>query len=287
MSYPQPNFDLAANGQFRQFRLKTTVESPGDIYEFTQAGMSFALGPDSDFSEVSLWYYDPLAQNESLLNKTVLTPGRYSSDRIQADIAQRYPIAKIGNTSTPGQPGGRGRILCAAANKYDSTFLPWMINAANAGTIQANDVIQYHKPVLDVIGFFGQQPSFVPARADKEINIQQGLFAVYPALAQEWHIIPIFGRKTVSVQCLNGGASPYDLSVYLASLAAGSGSGTALASPKKHVQVLKTTLTIPAAECRSTELDVQDTGMWDLLIIKFSSSTSTDRVCRIRMSDNT
>lgn len=287
MSYPQPNFDLAANGQARQFRLKTTVESPGDIYEFTQAGMSFALGPESDFSEVNLWYFDPLAQNNSKLSKTTITPGRFSSDRIQASISERYPIAKIGNTASPGQPGGRGRILCAGANKYDSTFLPFMVDSSNAGTIQNNDVINYHKPVLDVIGFFGQQPSFSPLRADKEINIQQGLSNFYPPGASEWHIIPIFGRKTVSIQFFNGGGPSVTLNAYLASLAAGSGSGTSFSSPKKHVQVLKGSITCTAGVSGYTDIDALDAGMWDLLILKFSSIISVDRVCRVRMSDNT
>lgn len=286
MSYPQPNFDLAANGQFRQFRLKTTVESPGDIYEFTQAGMSFALGPESDFSEVNLWYFDPLAQNNSKLNKTTITPGRYSSDRIQASVAERYPIAKIGNTASPGQPGGRGRILCAGANKYDSTFLPYGNPAT--GTIQPNDIINYHKPVLDVIGFFGQQPSFSPLRADKEINIQQGLFGFYPAGASEWHVIPIYGRRLITVQFFNGDPVSENVYLYLASLASGSGSGTNFTSPKKHTQKLVATLTAGYTQTDSAVISSQVNGQWDLLLIKFANSTaSTDRVCRIRLSDNT
>ena len=77
MSYPQPSADQYAIKGYQFFRLNTLLTSPGDIYQSQQSGHAFAIGPESDISNVNVAYFDDQVPN--FMAQTVISPQRASA----------------------------------------------------------------------------------------------------------------------------------------------------------------------------------------------------------------
>lgn len=179
MSYPQPSSDQYAIKGVQFFRLLTELTSPGDIYESAQSGHAFALGPQSDISNVIVAYFD--AQVETFVNVTAIGPRRSFVGRIDARNDARYA------------PSNRpGRIYLFPADLFDPTYQP-------SGFAPDTQTVTFVTPILDVIEYFSPQQSLVVQRDDKTYRFdgipEQG--------TQGWIVIPYWGRKSATIRLTN------------------------------------------------------------------------------------
>lgn len=192
MTYPQPSANQYAVDGAGFFRLNTRLVSPGDIYESEQSGLAFALGPQSDISDVQIAYFDDQAR-PSFMNQTSVSADRSFVGRLEARNESKYA------------PSGRqGRILFWSNDLFDPAIV---INPA----IIATDPPTIIQPQLDLIQYFNNPPSLVPQRADKEFNFQQ----IQTDIAQQRPtiVVPYYGRKYCMIDVSNASGDIFGLYV--------------------------------------------------------------------------
>lgn len=187
MSYPQPSADNYALNGYQFFRLNTLLSSPADIYESTQSGLAFAIGPDSDVSRATIAYYDDQDTQypRTFLNQFTITTSRTFVGRIDAQNQEAYSPSK--------RPA---RILIWSDETYDPLYVP----SAAVGYAAGDHVLRI-TPRIDVIQYFTAQPSLGSRRADRSYD-----FSFYESDSKaSWIIIPTWGRKFgyVSVKNFN------------------------------------------------------------------------------------
>lgn len=176
MSFPQPSSVAPVISSEQFFRLKTVIESAGDLYESEVSALAFALGPDSDLASVNVTYYDEAMKKA---NSLVLSPDRAFVGRINARSDVDYPC-----------PGARkGRILISVNDMYDGSARPSGFNAND-------DEIDFLRPTLDVIQYFVNAPSVTPERSDKTYRFQYFRGAQNLATGVYYLAIPAYGRKS-------------------------------------------------------------------------------------------
>lgn len=177
MTFPQPSSDAPVLQSQQYFRLKTGLSSAGDLYESKVGALAFALGPDSDLASVNVTYLDVAAQSAESF---ILSPDRAFVGRIDARNDVDYP-------NTPGNR--KGRILISSNDMFDDSARP-------DGYVDADDVIYFVQPTLDVMQYFVNPPSVMPERSDKIFR-----FLYYPG-AQDivngvsYLAVPGYGRKS-------------------------------------------------------------------------------------------
>lgn len=180
MTYPQPSSEKYVTGGYEYFRLNTLLSSPGDIYESLVSGLGMALGPQSDIANVNVAYFDSQAA-PTFMNFTVVSPGRSFVGRLDARNELVYTPA--------GRPG---RVLLWSDDLYDPNYRP-----RAAGD---EDLIEFIAPRLDVIQYFANQPSLVPARQDKSYLFQNYILGAGGTL---YLVVPYYGRKFAYVNFTN------------------------------------------------------------------------------------
>jgi hypothetical protein len=182
VSYPQPNADQYALNGYQYFRLNTLLSSPGDIYESAQGALGFALGPESDISRVAIAYFDDQVPT-TMTNQTVISPDRSFVGRVDARNEVTY------------QPSGRpGRVLMWSGDIYDQTYVP----SAAVGYVPGQPILRI-RPRLDVLQYFRDMPSLVPARVDRQYDFQ----SYQLVLGTNWIVVPTYGRRYGYVQIAN------------------------------------------------------------------------------------
>lgn len=179
MSYPQPQADIYAVNNYKFFRLNTLLSSPGDIYESTQGGHAFCLGPNSDIANINMAYFDDQAPD--FMQIITISPARSLTGQISARNESRYVPAN--------RPG---RILFWADDIYDPNFKP--------RSFVSGDIMQFIPPVFDVIEYFTSLPSVVPPRINKEFVFQN-----YPVSGGHtlFLVVPYYGRRYAFVNFTN------------------------------------------------------------------------------------
>lgn len=173
MSYPQPDSNQYVVDGFEFFRLNTLLSSPGDIYESSQGGFGFALGPDSDIASVLVSYFD--SQAPDFMSQFTLSPDRSFVGRVDANILGTY---------APSQRPAR--VLIAPDNLWNDQYLPTGFEDG----VDANIVVT---PRLDVIQYFQPQESLVPKRDDKTFVFQA--LDVGGTVGTLYVTVPYYGRK--------------------------------------------------------------------------------------------
>ena len=180
--YLQPNVDQYALGGYRFFRMCQKLASPGDIFESTQGAQAFALGPDSDISEVNVAYLDTQVPN--YLSKITVTPSRSFQGEITA----------FNETKLYAPSKNPGRILIWPTEIYDSTFLPPGFNEETDGLVR-------EEPVIDILQYFTPQPGVTSVRADKRYKYESMPFKAGGILC--YVLIPYYGRRYCSIAIQN------------------------------------------------------------------------------------
>lgn len=182
MSYPQPSSVGYVRAGADFFRLNTPLSSPGDIYESEESGLAMSLGPQSDIANVNVAYFD--AQAPNFMQFTQISQSRSFVGRVDANNTGRYAPAQ--------RPG---RVLIWSDDLYDPNFRP---RAFNPGT----DSIQFIAPQIDVLQYFSNPGTLVPARVDKIYQFQN-----YIVTGTYYVVVPFYGRKYAYVQFTNRNAT--------------------------------------------------------------------------------
>lgn len=177
MSYPQPDANQYALGGYQFYRLQTPLTSPGDIYQSTQSGHGFAIGPESDVSRVNIAYFDDQAL-PSFVNTVSISNRRAFVGSIFARNEASYAPAN--------RPG---RILLWPSDNYDPSYIP-------SGFAPASQTLTFISPVLDVIEYFSPQASLAPQRNDKTYKFQ----GIPNNGASGWIVIPYWGRRSATIR---------------------------------------------------------------------------------------
>lgn len=247
--YPQPSSDAYAINGYKYFRLNTLLSSPGDIYESAQGGFAFALGPDSDISKVDVAYFDDQAPN--YMNMTSIGPGRSFVGRIDARNEVTY------------QPGGRpGRILFWSDDLYDPAFRP-------AGFNPNQNLITFVQPRLDVIEYFQDPPTLVPARNDKTYQFQSPLTGISGNAG--YLMIPYWGRRYAFIEITNKQGFDTDFGVFGVNFALKSGTIDAPASSFTQVTPLLTVAPVATGVQVIKKVTSLADGMFDMLMLQFNT----------------
>lgn len=266
MSYPQPQSNDAVNDGGDFFRIKTTLSSPGDIYESEQSSLAFGVGPESDIANVRVCYFDATkdsAPDNTFMTQVTISPTRTFVGRLDANLSQNYSPA-----------GRKGRIFFWSDNIYDPSFRP-------AGFNNAIDGIQFVQPVLDVIQYFQNAPGLVPARVDKQYAFQN---YVTPGGGTYYLVVPYYGRKFCYVNFTNRNATtPTNFGIFGVNYCITQ--DDVVAPPPYHQQ---TTIRAPAALATGASatqiITATATGMFDALV--FSLTDDGPAPLRIVMSDD-
>lgn len=261
MTFPQVQPDqLAVNGsQF--FRINTLLSSPGDMYESTQGGLAFVLGPDSDVDRVNVAYFDPNVAG-TLLNKFTVDSRRPFVGRISAQLDQTY------------QPSGRpGKILIWPDDLFNPSYVPGATTGFTAG-----DNLITIAPRLDVIQYFDNPPTLESCRADKEYNLQT---YVSSPVKPTWIVIPTYGRRYGSVAITNNGHSGagFTFQVIGVRYAYESGAGT----QETQETIIQTDTIAPGAQVVTNNFLGAGGGMYDAIVV--NSGDSGPVPMRVYLSD--
>lgn len=189
MSYPQPQAAQEVLDGQNIFRLKTSVESSGDVYEINTSSKGFAIGPESDLSRARITYFDP---SQSLRSESLVVSVDNPFDgRIDSRISEKYPVANVG-----------ARILVSPdeiINNEIESNLPF-------GLDHTNGFFSIIKPILDLQCFLGN-PSFGPRRRSPrvvrgKIGFDNG--ASGGNAAASMLLVPCYGRRFASLKVARG-----------------------------------------------------------------------------------
>lgn len=259
MSFPQPSANAYAADGSKFFRIRTPLSSPGDIYESSQSGHAFALGPESDLANINMAYFDD--QAPTFMQLTSISPLRTFVGRVDARLDAKFSPAQ--------RPG---KLLFWANDIYDPAFRPRGFDA-NLG-----DSIQFVPPIFDLIEYFEPVSSLVPAREDKSY-----LFQEYPFTTRTFFlVIPYYGRKYGFIQFVNRNATdPTTFGI--------SGVNYAITqNGPPNPYHIETVIRAPAAVVTNAQVTsivtATNAGMFDALV--FSLTNVGPAPLRILMSDN-
>jgi hypothetical protein len=182
MVYRQPNVDKYVTNGYSFLRLKQELASPGDIFESPQGAWAFALGPDSDISQVNIAYLDEQVP-ETFLNMLTITPQRSFVNFITA----------FNNTKNYSPSKAQAKTLIWPSEIYDSTFRP-------PGFDEENDGLVLETPIIDIIQCFSPTPSIQSQRADKTYY-----YDTLPFKSSNicYLLIPYYGRRYASIAIQN------------------------------------------------------------------------------------
>lgn len=255
MTYPQPNSDEYAIKGSQFFRLYTPLSSPGDIYQSTQSGHGFAIGPDSDIANVNIGYYDE--QVSTRLQSTVISVSRAFVGRIDARLDQKY------------NPSNRpGKILFSSNDLYDPNFRP-------RSAIPADRVL-FVAPVLDVIEYFKPIESLTPGRQDKEFVFQNYDIAAGTLFI----VVPYYGRKYCFTQFTNREVTPNTFGISTVNYCISPDGGS---NPYHQETTIRAPAAVAGGATVTTLIKAGTQGMFDALV--FSISGEGAAPLRILMSD--
>lgn len=260
MTYPQPSsVDPVLGGQ-EFFRLNTLVASPGDIYESEVGSLGLAVGPDSDFANYVVFYYDE--NNATSVSQLSVSPDRDTLGRVDARNEIVYP----------GAGSRRGRILISLGDIYDPSILPSQFNI-----IVSEDSIEYVTPVIDVLQYFINEPSVTPQRSDREYRFE---YMKPPVVATKssYIIVPTYGRKSGCMTVTNNdGTNIVTTSVY----------GMKLTTNAAAAQSTLYTAAIAAAGGQGRFSFVSSTqGIWDVWAIRLANYHAASMPIQITLSDD-
>jgi hypothetical protein len=181
VSFPQADADQAAINGAQFFRLNTPLSSSGDLYESAQGALAFALGPNSDVSNLRVSYLDESVAGG--VSQIILSPDRSFVGRVDARNEITYPQSV---TRT-------GRTLIGIDDIYNPAWRPGDFDG---------DTWEQVPPDIDVIQYFVNPPSLIPQRSDKTFRFQY--LQPPPNFAKRTMIaVPAYGRKSGSIAIYN------------------------------------------------------------------------------------
>lgn len=256
------------------WRLKTPLEWPGGvpngriasagIFESESSSLAICLGPDSDIANVQVTYLDPTIPAPNV-RTAIISPDRSLVGRIDARLDIAYPSS-----------GGRkGRILFSSK---DVLPLPsWKPNNFGVG-----DVLNFQRPVLDVIQYLNSPPSLIAQRSDRIFRFQY--FQPPTGGHTSWMLLPAYGRKSGYFSFQNRSGVMVTVVVY----------GVRL-SPSQHVPAASVDATFTRQLDTNAMADGADAdyvfkssadGLWDMFLLKLDGYTGGALPTYVQLSDD-
>lgn len=187
------------------YRIKREIQSPGDVFEIDVSAAAMYIGPDSDIAEARVTYYDPQAPNE-----------------LQTfDVGLGGPLVE--------------RVISSPGDVVSSTGMPATTLVSPADVVNN----AYERPAvspfvpqrrinfpaeIDFIASLSPPPSIPITRADKTFRIPNVPFedsGVVPSDGSTDLVVPIYGRRFVSVQAVVPVGVGVTFSYFLAALQPG------------------------------------------------------------------
>lgn len=200
----QNNADNAVIRGQEYYRLKQTIDSPGDIFEVDQSTRAIYIGPDSDISEVRVTYYDPESPT-GLSTADVSINGPFVG-RIDSLLATKIPVT-----------GQKARILVSPVDIVDNTYRRTL-------TGPFANFREFNVPAkLDLMCALKTLPSIPQVRADRTLRFPNTPYEISAPSGSGGTdlIIPIYGRRMVSVQVVAAAFVGYAMDFYLVALQPG------------------------------------------------------------------
>lgn len=187
------------------FRLKQTIQSPGDIFEIDESTRAMYIGPDSDIAEVRATYYDP-DRSQGLDTVDVAVNGPFVG-RFDSLLATKVP--------STGQPA---RILVSPVDIVDNSY-------ARPAAFPAGPLRSFNVPAkIDLISSLKTLPEIPAVRADRTLRFPNTPFEESPVFGTDGStdlIIPVYGRRFITVQIVNAAFVGYAASFFLVALQPG------------------------------------------------------------------
>jgi hypothetical protein len=284
MTFPQPNSTQAlldAGSTF--FRLKTTLQSPGDIFESEVGAAAIALGPDSDLAQVNVFYFDqadryyPVAVMGGFT--ATLDPSKVSSFVLSPDRAFVGIIDPRPGIDYPLSPGRKARTLYAAGDLVNPNLKP-------PGFVALEDVFRHEPITIDILQYLTPPLSLTPSRSDKMWTYQY-LPTNLAAGGSSSVIIPAYGRKSGFFTFKNlSGLNTITVHLYGVRVS----SSTAPGPEGQYTLQLFTSAILDTQSVSyvfdSSSLAANQGGLWDLFIIELENYTGTPFPMTVRLSDD-
>ena len=279
MTYPQPRTSDGVQAGQNFFRFNTLVNGPGEIYEIDTACTALTMGPDCDFQQLQISYFDQTRQ-PSLLNTVRVTPTSPFAGPLAPRPEQPYPA------SGPNTDPRKGRLLVTlgdimtpipTAARADDGWRPTGFNGA------AGEAIYFVPPVIDLIGWYQIPPPVPTRRGDKTYSFQN---LPQVAVGQNfWTVLPVYGRKYMFVDFFNHSGGAITLTILGVNYATAINTTLAVAA-----QVQKQTTIFAAAAVADNAGQKQiitstANGMFDALAISLNGGVLSNFQLRVDVSD--
>lgn len=202
---PQSALEVLANQEF--FRIFQPVESAGDIYEIDSSTRAIYIGPNSDLAEVRLQYYSRQAIGDDKMEIADVSVNGPFVGRLDSLLVTPYP-----NIAQPGH------ILVYPVDIVDPAYeRPTGINSAPVRRFNV-------PPRIDLICALKDLPSIPAVRADRTFRFPRVPFNNEPGMDDDGStdiVIPIYGRRMVTVQIVTPVLTAHETSFFIAALQPG------------------------------------------------------------------
>ncbi len=187
------------------YRLKQEIQSPGDIFELDESTRAIYIGPDSDIAEVQATYYDE-DRSTGLETATIAVNGPFVG-RFDALLATKVP--------STGEPA---RILVSPVDLVDNSYV--RPAATNFGPFRSFNV----PARIDLIASLKTLPDIPSVRADRTLRYPNTPFEESAPFGTDGStdlVIPVYGRRLISVQIVSPNNQGNEISFYLVALQPG------------------------------------------------------------------
>jgi hypothetical protein len=189
------------------FRLFERVESPGDIWEIDSSTKAIYVGPDSDLAEIALRYFNRQSSSTTKMTSATVAVNGPFVGRLDSLLATRYPVTNQ-----------QARILVTPVDIVDPDYErptgPTLVPAR-----------RWNAPInVDLICALKPLPSIPEVRADRTYRLPRVPFNNEDGEEDDGStdiVIPIYGRRMVTVQFITPVQTAHVISFYIAALQPG------------------------------------------------------------------
>jgi hypothetical protein len=173
---PDPTLEVIAGRN--TFRINQEVDSGGAIFEIDTSILNAFVGPNSDFSNYAITYYDQ--QRASGLNQTIVSSDTQFAGRIDALLRTQIP--------STGQPA---RILVQTLNNY----------APGGPDLQLLDPTEVTvvRPTFDFISAIGPIDNPPTKRGDRTFFFPDQPTGGGVGTTRQFIAVPIYGRNKITI----------------------------------------------------------------------------------------
>lgn len=201
---PASALEVIASQEF--YRIFQQVQGPGDIFEIDSSAKAIYLGPDSDVSEITLTYFNGQAPRST--RTASLSTGAPFVGLLDSLLDQQYPGI-----------GQQSRILASVSDIVDPDYI------RPPSVIAFTPARRYNAPInIDLVTALKPLPSIPTIRPDRTYRLKVPMNNDSVPDTNDGStdiVIPIYGRRMVTVITVTPAHVPHATFFYLAALPPG------------------------------------------------------------------